>query len=162
MEHLGGDDAPPTRRTVSRPSSSGSTTARERYRGRVLDHLALQVEDVDAAVGFYLDVLAPLGIREAMRYERDGGTVVGLSGPDGFPHFWLGPLVDGGRREVHVAFTAPDRRAVDGVHEVALARGVEVLHAPRVWPEYHPTYYGVFLRDPDGNNVEAVHHGFPA
>jgi catechol 2,3-dioxygenase-like lactoylglutathione lyase family enzyme len=48
---------------------------------------------------------------------------------------------------------------VDAVHEAAVAAGVEVLHAPREWPEYHPGYYGVFLRDPDGHNVEAVHHG---
>lgn len=49
--------------------------------------------------------------------------------------------------------------SVDAVHEAALAAGTEVLHAPREWPEYHPGYYGVFLRDLDGHNVEAVHHG---
>jgi catechol 2,3-dioxygenase-like lactoylglutathione lyase family enzyme len=58
-----------------------------------------------------------------------------------------------------VAFGAPDRAAVDAVHAAAVAAGVEVLHAPREWPEYHPGYYAVFLRDPDGHNVEAVHHG---
>ncbi len=58
-----------------------------------------------------------------------------------------------------MAFPAPDRAAVDAVHEAAVAGGVEVLHAPREWPEYHPGYYAVFLRDPDGHNVEAVHHG---
>jgi catechol 2,3-dioxygenase-like lactoylglutathione lyase family enzyme len=62
-------------------------------------------------------------------------------------------------RELHVAFTAPDRAAVDAVHQAAVAAGVEVLHAPREWPEYHPGYYAVFVRDPDGHNVEAVHHG---
>ena len=57
--------------------------------------------------------------------------------------------------------SAPSREAVDAVHAAALEAGAEVLHAPRVWPEYHPGYYGVFFRDPDGNNVEAVHHGPP-
>jgi predicted lactoylglutathione lyase len=57
------------------------------------------------------------------------------------------------------ALSAPSREAVDAVHAAALEAGAEVLHAPRLWPEYHPGYYGVFLRDPDGNNVEAVHHG---
>ena len=61
-------------------------------------------------------------------------------------------------RETHVAFTAVDRGSVDRVHAAALDAGAEILHAPRVWPEYHPTYYGVFLRDLDGNNVEAVSH----
>jgi catechol 2,3-dioxygenase-like lactoylglutathione lyase family enzyme len=63
---------------------------------------------------------------------------------------------------VHVAFTAPGTDAVDEVHRAGLAAGAEILHAPRIWPEYHAGYYGVFLRDPDGNNVEAVHHGMPA
>jgi len=82
-----------------------------------------------------------------------------LAGPDGQPVFWLAPPAGTETRELHVAFKAPDRAAVDAVHEAALAAGVEVLHAPREWPEYHPGYYGVFLRDPDGHNVEAVHHG---
>src|SRR5664279_2165554 len=126
----------------------------------MLDHLALQVADVEAATAFYLNVFAPVGIREAMRVEPPVGTVVGLSGPDGMPQLWFGPLVDAGARPVHVALTAPSRQAVDEVFALASANGVEVLHAPRVWPEYHPGYYAVFLRDPDGNNVEAVHHTF--
>jgi catechol 2,3-dioxygenase-like lactoylglutathione lyase family enzyme len=126
----------------------------------VLDHLALQSDDADAAVAFYTRVFAALGVREARRIERPEGLVVGLSGPDGFPHLWFGPLVDRGLRPVHLALTAPSRAAVDDVHEAAQEAGAEVLHAPRVWPEYHPGYYGVFLRDPDGNNVEAVHHTF--
>lgn len=125
----------------------------------MLDHLALQSGDVDAAVAFYTRVFAALGVREARTVQRPEGLVVGLSGPDGFPHLWFGPLVDPGVRPVHLALTAPSRAAVDDVHEAAQAAGAEVLHPPRVWPEYHPGYYGVFLRDPDGNNVEAVHHG---
>lgn len=126
----------------------------------MLDHLSIQVGDVDAAAAFYVHVLAPLGVREAMRFPRDGGSVVGLAGADGFPHFWLGPAAGPAARETHIAFTAPSRAAVDQVHAAAVAAGAEVLHAPRVWPEYHPGYYGVFVRDPDGNNVEAVHHSY--
>ncbi len=128
----------------------------------MLDHLALQSGDVDAAVAFYTRVFAPLGIREAMRIQRPEGLVAGLSGPDGFPHLWFGPLVDPGVRPVHLALTAPSRAAVDDVHAAAREAGAEVLHPPRLWTEYHPGYYGVFLRDPDGNNVEAVHHTFTA
>ncbi|MCB0941921.1 MAG: hypothetical protein KDB72_16985, partial [Mycobacterium sp.] len=59
----------------------------------------------------------------------------------------------------HVAFTAADSGAVDAFYATALGLGAESLHAPRLWPEYHPGYYGGFVRDPDGNNVEAVFHG---
>ena len=124
----------------------------------MLDHVALQVADVDAAAAFYTRVFAPAGVREAMRMD---GPVVGLAGPDGFPTLWLGPLADDGHRPVHLALTAPSREAVDAVFAAARAAGAEILHEPRVWPEYHPGYYGVFFRDPDGNNVEAVHHTFP-
>ncbi len=94
-----------------------------------------------------------------MRFPVGGTFVVGLSGLDGNPVFWLGPPTGSETRELHVAFRAPDRQAVDAVHDAAVAAGAEVLHAPREWPEYHAGYYGVFLRDLDGHNVEAVHHG---
>ena len=125
----------------------------------MLDHLGVQVTDVEASVSFYLRVFAPIGMREAMRFEDRGTTFVGLAGPDGVPRFWIGPSPSAEARELHVAFTAPDRRAVDAVHDAAIGAGAEILHMPREWPEYHPGYYGVFLRDPDGHNVEAVHHG---
>ena len=80
-------------------------------------------------------------------------------------NFWLGPVPEEARdrvpRENHLAFTAPDRAAVDAFHAAALAVGAESLHAPREWPEYHEGYYGAFVRDPDGNNVEAVCHRPP-
>ena len=63
-----------------------------------------------------------------------------------------------GFRESHIAFSAPDRATVDAFVRAAVDAGAEVLHEPRVWPEYHPNYYGGFVRDPDGNNVEAVCH----
>ncbi|MEV0359857.1 VOC family protein [Nocardia sp. NPDC050697] len=128
----------------------------------MLDHLALQCADPDRAAAFYTRVFAALGVREAMRVDRPEGAVVGLGGPDGFPHLWLGPRVDPGHRPVHLALTAGSRDAVHRVHEAAVADGAEILHEPRLWPEYHPGYYAVFLRDPDGNNVEAVHHHFGA
>jgi catechol 2,3-dioxygenase-like lactoylglutathione lyase family enzyme len=124
----------------------------------VLDHLALQVADVDAAAAFYVEIFAPLEVRELMRFAGPQGPVVGLGGPDGRPQLWFGPLVDPGVRPVHLALSAPTRDAVDAVQDAAERAGAELLHSARLWPEYHPGYYGVFLRDPDGNNVEAVHH----
>jgi len=114
---------------------------------------------VETSLAFYVRVFAPLGLREAMRFSDVDGLVVALSCADGAPGFWLSRAVGAEARELHVAFCAPDRAAVDAVHEAALSVGAEVLHAPREWPEYHPGYYAVFLRDPDGHNVEAVYHG---
>ena len=127
----------------------------------MIDHLGLQVADVPAAVAFYTTVFAPVGLREAMRYDTPAGPVVGMCGPDGFPQLWLSALAEGTDRPVHLALRAPSREAVDQVFALARERGAEVLHEPRVWPEYHPGYYGAFFRDPDGNNVEAVHHTPP-
>jgi catechol 2,3-dioxygenase-like lactoylglutathione lyase family enzyme len=128
----------------------------------MLDHLALQCADAGAAADFYTRVFAPCGVRETMRFDTPLGTTVALAGPDGFPKLWLGPLVDSGDRPVHLALAAPSRDAVDKVHFAARGARAEILHEPRVWPEYHAGYYAVFFRDPDGNNVEAVHHTFPS
>ncbi len=125
----------------------------------MLDHVGVQVADVEASLAFYLRIFSPIGLHELMRYPTEQGLVVGLAGPDGMPDFWLSPAAGPEARELHIAFRAPDRSAVDAVHQAAVSAGVEVLHAPREWPEYHPGYYGVFLRDLDGHNVEAVHHG---
>ena len=87
----------------------------------------------------------------------DFGQVVGYGTE--FPDFWLGGHMTGeGFRESHIAFRAPSREAVQAFFDAAVAGGAEVLHPPRIWPEYHETYYGAFVRDPDGNNVEAVCH----
>ncbi|MEP7024540.1 MAG: VOC family protein [Actinomycetota bacterium] len=125
----------------------------------MIDHLGIQVADVEASLAFYLQVFAPLGVKEAMRFPDGDTIVVGLCGTDGVPRFWLSRAMGAEAREIHVAFTAADRAAVDAVHDAAVAAGAEVLHAPREWPIYHPGYYGVFLRDLDGHNVEAVYHG---
>jgi len=119
----------------------------------MLDHLSIQCADLDASARFYDTVLAPLGARRIM----DFGGVMGYGTE--FPDFWLGPQMTGeGFRESHIAFHAPSRQAVAAFFEAAVADGAEVLHEPRVWPEYHESYFGAFVRDPDGNNVEAVCH----
>lgn len=86
----------------------------------------------------------------------DFGEVIGF-GVASKPEFWIGARTSGeGFRESHIAFAAPDRAAVRAFYEAAVDAGAEVLHEPRVWPEYHPHYYGAFVRDPDGTNAEAV------
>ncbi len=120
----------------------------------MIDHLSIQCDDVGASAAFYDAVLATLGSARVM----DFGEVIGF-GSAGKPSFWIGPHSgDEPNREIHVAFQAADRAAVRAFFDAAVATGAEVLHEPRVWTEYHPSYYGVFVRDPDGNNVEAVCH----
>ena len=119
----------------------------------MLDHLSIQVRDVAASATFYDTVLGPLGGQRML----DFGEVIGYGTVR--PVFWIGPVTtEGEAREVHIAFMAADRAAVRAFFDAAVATGAEVLHEPRVWPEYHSTYYGAFVRDPDGNNVEAVCH----
>jgi len=121
----------------------------------MMDHVGIQVDDFDRARRFYDAVLQPLGYRVLM----DVGPAVGYG--DEHPVFWIGRATDPvPNRQSHLAFRAPDREAVTAFYEAALAQGMESLHAPRLWPEYHPGYFGAFVRDPDGNNVEAVHHTF--
>ncbi len=123
--------------------------------GDMLDHVSIQCSDPATSAAFYDQVLAPLGGRRVMEF----GAVIGFGVPP-MPDFWIGPHETGeGFRESHIAFGAPDRAAVQAFFDAAVAAGAEVLHEPRVWPEYHPDYFGAFVRDPDGNNVEAVCHG---
>jgi catechol 2,3-dioxygenase-like lactoylglutathione lyase family enzyme len=120
----------------------------------MLDHVSIQCADTGASAAFYDAVLAPLGGIRIM----DFGAVIGYGRPSK-PVFWIGPQTSGtGFRESHLAFGAPNRDAVRAFLSAARALGAEVLHEARVWPEYHPDYYGAFVRDPDGNNVEAVCH----
>ena len=122
----------------------------------MLDHVSIQCADVERSARFYDVVLDALGGRRIMEF---GGPTIGYGIPPQ-PTFWLGPQETGdGFRESHIAFSAADRATVDRFCEAARAAGAEVLHEPRLWPEYHPNYYGAFVRDPDGNNVEAVCHG---
>jgi catechol 2,3-dioxygenase-like lactoylglutathione lyase family enzyme len=120
----------------------------------VLAHVSIQCADFDRSVAFYDAVLAPLGGTRVMEVD----DAIGYGVPP-TPTFWIGRQQTGeGFRETHIAFRAPDRAAVRSFVETARAFGADVLHEPRLWPEYYPTYYGGFVRDPDGNNVEAVCH----
>ncbi len=121
----------------------------------MLDHLSIQCADVENSAQFYDVVLALLGGRRIIEYE---GPTIGFGVPP-MPDFWLGPRSTGdGFRETHIAFSAPDRAAVGAFFDTAISVGARPLHEPRLWPEYHPNYFGAFVRDPDGNNVEAVCH----
>ena len=120
----------------------------------MLDHVGMQCADLAVSAAFYDRVLEPLGGSRLMDY----GVAIGYGRPD-HPDFWISAQADGdGFRQSHIAFRADSRDAVDAFFAAAVATGAEVLHEPRVWPEYHPGYYGAFVRDPDGNNVEAVCH----
>ena len=120
----------------------------------MIDHFGFQCADLDRAAQFYDAVLAPVGGKRIM----DFGEAIGYGVGD-HPDFWIGRQQTGeGFRESHIAFTAPDRAAVDAFLAAAREQSAEILHEARLWPEYHPNYYGAFVRDPDGNNVEAVCH----
>jgi catechol 2,3-dioxygenase-like lactoylglutathione lyase family enzyme len=119
----------------------------------VLDHLGITVRDIDLSREFYGAALAPLGYTLLMQPVEH---VCGF-GRDGKPDFWIRGGESGG--SVHIAFAASDRPTVDAFHEAALAAGARDNGGPGVREIYHPQYYGAFVLDPDGNNVEAVHHG---
>jgi len=123
----------------------------------MLDHMGLNVSNYDRSREFYAQALAPLGLSLLMEpVARIGGF-----GRDGKPTFWItdqrGPTTE----NVHVAFVAPDRATVDAFHDAALQAGGADNGAPGVREIYHPTYYGAYVLDPDGNNIEAVCHGAP-
>jgi catechol 2,3-dioxygenase-like lactoylglutathione lyase family enzyme len=118
-----------------------------------LDHVGLDVSDYGASKAFYEAALAPLGMRLMME------PVPGVGGfGDDFPFFWIGARGRGPDSGTHVAFTTEGRATVDAFHEAALAAGGRDNGAPGVREIYHPHYYGAFVLDPDGNNIEAVCH----
>jgi catechol 2,3-dioxygenase-like lactoylglutathione lyase family enzyme len=119
----------------------------------MLDHVTIGVSKLNHAREFYDRALRPLGIR---RLYADGETFSGY-GADKKAFFWIGAraAVTTG---AHVAFTAPDRAAVDAFHAAALAAGGRDNGAPGLRPHYHHHYYGAFVLDPDGHNIEAVCH----
>jgi catechol 2,3-dioxygenase-like lactoylglutathione lyase family enzyme len=121
-----------------------------------LDHVGLDVSDYAASRAFYERVLAPLG----MRLMMEPAPNVGGFGDD-FPFFWIAERRRGPDSGTHVAFTVEDHATVDAFHEAALAAGARDNGGPGIRELYHPTYYGAFVLDPDGNNVEAVCHGEP-
>jgi catechol 2,3-dioxygenase-like lactoylglutathione lyase family enzyme len=133
----------------------------------VIDHLGLPVSDLARATEFYRTALAPLGYGVVMQVsaEQTGhGGAVGFGAPgkaaefqSGKPSFWIG---EGERlaSHIHVAFVAPSRVAVDAFYRAALAAGGKDNGLPGLRPHYHANYYGAFVLDLDGNNVEAVCH----
>ena len=117
----------------------------------MLDHVGLRVQDFSRAVAFYRAALAPIGYQVAMEFPGGAGL-----GEPGKPDLWI-MATDKPPHPTHLAFRT-NRASVDAFFAAATALGAEVLHEPRMWPEYHEHYYGAFVRDPDGNNVEAVCH----
>ena len=122
----------------------------------MIDHVILNVQDYRASRDFYAPTLAALGFEVVM--EFDDGAAFGHGGK---PEFWIAQRepVSGG---THVAFHVDVRTDVDAFHAAALAAGGRDHGAPGVREHYHPSYYGAFVLDPDGNNIEAVCHEPPA
>ncbi|HHA2820399.1 TPA: VOC family protein [Stenotrophomonas maltophilia] len=125
----------------------------------MLDHLGLTSADLARSKTFFLQALAPLQIGVVMEVtaEQTGAHDHIGFGSDGKPFFWLGngaPPSHG----VHVAFACASHAQVDAFHAAALAAGGRDNGAPGLRPWYHPDYYGAFVLDPDGNNIEAVCH----
>lgn len=118
----------------------------------MLDHILITVSDYQASKAFYLAALAPLGYGVVMEHGEAGGF-----GAGGKPDFWIRQAEPVTPR-VHVAFASPDRATVDAFHAAALRAGGSDNGAPGLRPDYHPSYYGAFVFDPDGNNIEAVCH----
>lgn len=117
----------------------------------IIDHLGISVSDYERSKAFYLKALAPLDIGLVMEVQGNAGF-----GANGKPDFWIG----GGARQapVHVAFVARGRKQVKAFYDAAIAAGGKDNGPPGVREIYHPNYYGAFVLDPDGNNVEAVCH----
>lgn len=118
----------------------------------MIDHIALNVSDLETSKAFYVQALEPLGIAILAEYPE----AIGM-GPDDKPIFWL-VRRDPPNTAVHVAFTAGDRATVDAFHAAALEADGTDHGAPGLREQYHPSYYGAFVLDPDGNNIEAVCH----
>jgi len=127
----------------------------------LIDHIGMPVSDVARATEFCLRALAPLGIGIVMEVsaEQTGdGAAVGF-GAQGKPFFWIGegsPPV--GDQHIHVAFAAKTRAEVDAFYAAAIAAGARDNGPPGLRPHYHANYYGAFVLDADGNNIEAVCH----
>ena len=123
----------------------------------MLDHMGFGVSDYARSKSFYEKALAPLGIGIVMEVRpEEGGHAAAGFGKDRKPFFWIarGDVA----ANIHVAFAAGSRAEVDDFHAAALAAGGRDNGAPGLRPHYHPNYYGAFVLDPDGHNIEAVCH----
>jgi len=118
----------------------------------ILDHIGLAVRDFARSSTFFRRSLAPLGIQTVL--EGEGWAMLGK---DGRPEFWIGVhgIPPG---PIHIAFAAENREQVRAFHRAALAAGGRDNGAPGIRAKYHPDYYGAFVFDPDGHNIEAVCH----
>lgn len=125
----------------------------------MIDHLGITVRDHDASKDFYLNALAPLGIGVVMsvsKQESGGDSDLTGFGYDHNPFFWVGQGTATGA--MHLCFTAKTRAAVDDFYEAAMAAGARDNGPPGIRAHYHPNYYGAFVIDPNGINLEAVCH----
>ena len=118
----------------------------------MIDHIGMSVTDVAKSKAFYRSALAPLGYEVIMEFANDVGFGVPTK-----PDFWIGPAGTD-VRPTHIAFRADNRKQVDAFYKAALAAGGRDNGPPGLRPEYHANYYGAFVFDPDGNNIEAVCH----
>lgn len=125
----------------------------------MIDHMGFSVADLARSRAFYEAALAPLGycVVMAVSAEETGGDAHLGFGADGKPDFWIasGGALGG---HVHVAFAAADRATVGAFYAAAIAAGGIDNGAPGLRPHYHPNYWGAFVLDPDGHNIEAVCH----
>jgi catechol 2,3-dioxygenase-like lactoylglutathione lyase family enzyme len=127
----------------------------------MLDHITFTVTDVARSKAFYDTALKPLGIRvlfEVTPEQSGGAHFMGYG--EQRPYFWIAGG-EGLKGRLHVAFTANDRATVDAFYRAAMAAGGTDFGAPGVRPHYHANYYGAFVLDPDGHNIEAVCHAPP-
>jgi catechol 2,3-dioxygenase-like lactoylglutathione lyase family enzyme len=118
----------------------------------ILDHIGLGVDDYETAKQFYSKALAALNIRLLMEIDN----AAGFGKPDK-PEFWLGARTRA-TQPVHIAFVAENREQVRNFYKTAIAAGGKDNGPPGLREIYHPHYYGAFVLDPNGNNVEAVCH----
>ena len=121
----------------------------------MIDHIGLGIADYERSKAFYLAALAPLGYELFMEIP-EAGPHAGF-GAGGKPDFWI-TKGKATTPQVHIAFGAKDRATVRAFYNAALAAGATDNGPPGLRPEYHPNYYGAFVLDPDGHNVEAVCH----
>jgi catechol 2,3-dioxygenase-like lactoylglutathione lyase family enzyme len=125
----------------------------------MLDHIGFSTGDLPRLRAFYERALAPLGFGVVMEVSAadTGGKYAGVGFGAGRPQFWIGTGVLH-QPGIHVAFSAKDRAAVERFYAAALAAGGRDNGPPGLRPHYHPNYYGAFVLDPDGHNIEAVCH----
>jgi catechol 2,3-dioxygenase-like lactoylglutathione lyase family enzyme len=128
----------------------------------MIDHIGFPVSDYARARAFYAKALAPLGygiVMEMTRQQTGHAPAAGF-GADGKPDFWIGGEggEGGSNKPLHVAILAKDRATVDAFYRAAIDAGGRDNGAPGIRAHYHPHYYGAFVLDPDGHNIEAVCH----